>query len=238
MAHHHARFKFVRNEGKAGRAFDKKDRSVYIAAVTTETLKINKAERTRKRIIEAAAAVINQKGYHATSINDIMEVADISKGGIYGNFKNKEEIAIAAFDYAVRYITESVAERLEKGMRAQEKLMVVVSFYLDHTLNPPIEGGCPILNTAVEMADAHSTLRDRVVNALMFWRSSIIHVVEKGIERGEVNSSVDPIAFGTCFIAMLEGGIMATRLTRDESIIHMVMERLREMIESDLKPHE
>lgn len=206
--------------------------------MTTETLKLNKAERTRRRIIEAAASVINQKGYHATSINDIMEVADISKGGIYGNFKNKEEIAIAAFDYAVRYITESVALRLKKGMFAQEKLKVVVSFYLDHTLNPPIDGGCPILNTAVEMADAHSTLRDRVVNALNFWRDSIVHVVEKGIERGEVNASVNPVAFGTCFIAMLEGGIMATRLTRDETIIHMVMDRLGEMIDNDLQPHD
>ena len=59
---------------------------------------MTKSERTRQFIIERSAALFNRKGYAGTSLNDIIEVTGLSKGGIYGNFKKgKEEIAVAAF---------------------------------------------------------------------------------------------------------------------------------------------
>jgi len=59
---------------------------------------MSKAERTKQFIIERTAPIFNSKGYAGTSMNDIMNATGLTKGSIYGNFENKDEVALAAFD--------------------------------------------------------------------------------------------------------------------------------------------
>lgn len=56
-------------------------------------MKASKAEKTRKFIIESTAQHFNNKGYQGTSISDITGATGLTKGSIYGNFKNKEDLA-------------------------------------------------------------------------------------------------------------------------------------------------
>ena len=58
----------------------------------------SKSSRTKQFIIEKTAPVFNAKGYAGTSINDLMIATGLTKGNIYGNFENKDEVALAAFD--------------------------------------------------------------------------------------------------------------------------------------------
>src|SRR4051794_40156374 len=55
----------------------------------------NKRERTRTRLLEAARALIREKGHEHTTLEEIAERAGMSTGAIYGNFKNREELFIA-----------------------------------------------------------------------------------------------------------------------------------------------
>jgi len=54
-----------------------------------------KRARTRAALIEAAAAVIGEKGYDRTTLEDVAQRAGMSRGAIYGNFKHKEELFLA-----------------------------------------------------------------------------------------------------------------------------------------------
>jgi TetR/AcrR family transcriptional repressor of nem operon len=58
---------------------------------------MTKAEKTKAFIIERSAPLFNSKGYSGTSMNDLMEITGLTKGSIYGNFENKDEVALAAF---------------------------------------------------------------------------------------------------------------------------------------------
>ncbi len=60
---------------------------------------MTKGEQTRKKIVEAAAPIFNQRGYEGSSLNDLMEATGLKKGGIYRHFSSKEELAAEAFDY-------------------------------------------------------------------------------------------------------------------------------------------
>jgi len=62
---------------------------------------MSKAEKTRQFIIEKTAPIFNKKGYAATSLADITEATGLTKGSIYGNFENKEEVVIEALRYNV-----------------------------------------------------------------------------------------------------------------------------------------
>jgi TetR/AcrR family transcriptional repressor of nem operon len=61
--------------------------------------KFSKSDRTRQFIIGSTANLFNMKGYAGTSLSDITGAFGLTKGSIYGNFANKEEVALAVFDY-------------------------------------------------------------------------------------------------------------------------------------------
>jgi AcrR family transcriptional regulator len=62
---------------------------------------MSKSERTKNYIIEKAAPIFNTKGFAGTSLSDLTEATGLTKGSIYGNFENKEEIAIQVFKYSI-----------------------------------------------------------------------------------------------------------------------------------------
>jgi AcrR family transcriptional regulator len=55
----------------------------------------DKRERTRAKLLEAARVLIRKKGYEATTLEDIAEMAGMTTGAIYGNFKNRDELFIS-----------------------------------------------------------------------------------------------------------------------------------------------
>ena len=69
-------------------------------------------QHTKQLIIEKALPIFNQKGYNATSISDITSATGITKGAIYGNFKNKDDVALAAFDHGVNIVLKQITERV------------------------------------------------------------------------------------------------------------------------------
>jgi len=50
---------------------------------------MTKGEQTRKKIVQAAAPIFNQRGYEGSSVNDLMEATGLQKGGIYRHFASK-----------------------------------------------------------------------------------------------------------------------------------------------------
>ncbi len=192
---------------------------------------IAKSERTRAFIIEQAAALFNKHGYAGTSMDDILKATGLSKGGVYGNFRSKEDIALAAFEHAVEVVTKEVRQLTHGIAHPLDKLRAVVLFYQERIFTPPIEGGCPILNTSVEADDNHPALRQKVLDALDQWQQRIIYVLEKGMESGLVRKDTNTSSFAIRFIGMLEGAILLARLYQNESHFEIIANALLDMIE-------
>lgn len=190
-----------------------------------------KAERTKSFIVEQAATLFNRQGYAGTSMDDIMQATGLSKGGLYTHFKSKEDIALAAFDYAVQRVTQRVRERTQPIAHPLEKLRAVVQFYRENIFTPPVEGGCPIQNTSIEVDDNNLVMRARVQAAMDFWKDGIIYILNKGIAKGAVQQGIDVDAFAIRFIGTLEGAIMLARLYKDVQYFDAMAKQLLEMID-------
>jgi AcrR family transcriptional regulator len=195
---------------------------------------MSKAQQTRENIIKQAAELFNQKGYAGSSIADIMSATGLKKGGIYNHFQNKEEIAIAAFDYACSCYSKRNWNAVRTTTNAIERLKALISLNLDYLDNAPLAGGCMILNTAVESDDTHPVLRDRVRSAMNDWRSLICRIIEKGIKKGEVNATVEPDETATIIISTVEGAIMMSKLYSDSIHLKRAVKHLNNYIDKNL----
>lgn len=193
---------------------------------------ISKGERTRRRIVEKAAGVFNTKGYFGSSMNDLVREIGLEKGGIYNHFASKEELALEAFDYAVGSVRERFRVALEGKEGALERLFAVVDVLGELAEDPPVAGGCPILNTAVESDDAHAKLKERAREAMSGWLRLIGGIIKEGVRTGELEPDTDPRKTASVIVATLEGAIMLSRLYEDPVYMKRSADHLKEHLGS------
>jgi AcrR family transcriptional regulator len=192
---------------------------------------MGKAERTKEYIIEKIAPVFNMKGYAGTSLNDMTEVTGLTKGSLYGNFSNKDELAVAAFEFNLNKTETLIREEMAKHDTIKDKLMVYVHVYEHFPKSPFPTGGCPLLNTAVEADDTHPQLKAKASAAILDWKKKMVRLIEKGIERKEFRKDVDAEQTALAIIALLEGGIMITKLTGRTNYMKAVLTAIEKQIE-------
>lgn len=193
--------------------------------------KDKKSTLTKQVVIEKSAILFNQKGFIGTSMQDIMASTGLSKGAIYGHFNTKEDIALAAFDEAVASVWKEIKLRTNVIENSLDKLKAVVYFYKERILNPPVEGGCPIQNTAVDTDDGNPVLREKVKSTITLWQKNIIKNLHLGMKRGDVRLDVNAADFAIQFVAILEGGILLSNLFKDMQYFDVIAKQLIVMIE-------
>jgi AcrR family transcriptional regulator len=193
---------------------------------------MSKGEQTRERILAHSAQLFNRQGYFGASLTDIMRETGLEKGGIYNHFSSKEQLALEAFDYAYKLIQQRMRQALAGKLNAIERLLAIVSVFQGEVVDPPVAGGCPILNTAIEADDANDMLRDRARAAMDDWRTTIHRIVNKGIERQEIRPTVDVDEVASILIATLEGAIMLSNLYKDPTHIQRAAEHINHYIET------
>ena len=187
---------------------------------------------TRERIVQLAAPVFNRKGYAGASMADILEATGLQKGGIYNHFESKEQLAVEAFDYAIELMIERWRDAIEGKTRAADRLRAVVGMF-DASLK--LEGGCPLMNTAIEADDNHPVLRTRARKAMDACRATVARIVAKGRDRGEVRATADPDQVATILISTLEGGLMMSKLYNDGRYLRQAQEQMERWIGNELE---
>nr|WP_199158252.1 TetR/AcrR family transcriptional regulator [Pedobacter sp. ASV2] len=191
---------------------------------------MTKAEKTRQFIIEKTAPIFNMKGYAGTSMNDLTTATGLTKGSIYGNFLNKDEVAVSAFEYNLNKVVSKIGSEINKKESTVDKLMVYADMYHQFLCNNFTNGGCPILNTAIDADDTHPILREKALAAVLSWKNGIIRIVEKGISIKEIKKTENPEQVALTVIAMIEGAIMITRLTEKMDYWNLIMDSLKKYI--------
>ena len=193
---------------------------------------VKKGEHTRRVIVEKAAALFNTRGYFGSSMNDLMRETGLEKGGIYNHFSSKEELACAAFDYSAALMRERFEAALASREGAVERLFAIVDVLGCLANDPPVAGGCPILNTAVESDGANPKLKERAGEAMSGWLRLLGRIVKEGVRTGELPPDTNPRKTASVVLATLEGAVMLSRLCDDPAHMSRAVEHLKEHLRS------
>ena len=172
---------------------------------------MSKAERTKQFIIEKTAPIFNQKGYAGTSLSDMTDANGLTKGSIYGNFSDKDDVALACFDHNHKVVRDTIRREMDKRSSWRDKLRVYVDVYGGSAKITLVPGGCPILNTAVEATNTHPALKAKAAEAIILWKERIVQLIEAGKENKEFKPTTDAEQAALSIIALLEGSIMIRR---------------------------
>lgn len=197
---------------------------------------MSKAEKTKQFIIEKTASLFNTKGYTSTSLSDITEATGLTKGSIYGNFGNKDEVALEVYKYNSSLLSKNMARSLgDEFPTTIDKLNAFVNFYRKNWKTVFENGGCPLMNAATEADDTFPSLKKQVTQSFEGWIKKIASVIKDGQDSGEIHQTIDSDEYGSLFIMMVEGGILLAKTTEEEKYLHMALDRILFMIDKELK---
>lgn len=190
-----------------------------------------KSERTRRFIIEKAAPVFNKKGIVGTTLADLTEATGLTKGSIYGNFKDKDAVAIAVFQYHVDNLTAFLTGEIDRETGAVAKLLAIPKAYRKLHKHIMAYGGCPILNTAAEADDTHQVLRKMAVAAIDSLKAIIKRLIRTGQNQQAIRPDADPEAVADILLALIEGGALLSKASEREAYMAHCLEHMERVIQ-------
>lgn len=139
------------------------------------------AEEIKREIAYKAEELFSKTGYAATSMEDICEITERSKGSIYYHFKSKEELFLFVVKQHTYDWLEKWAEKEKQYQTSTEKLYGLAEYYVEDVQNP-------ISSTIEEFLTSQVVRKDVMDEMITLTRESYSifkKLVEEGMASGE-----------------------------------------------------
>ncbi|OIQ41764.1 MAG: TetR family transcriptional regulator [Bacteroidetes bacterium MedPE-SWsnd-G1] len=195
---------------------------------------MSKSEHTKKFILDSVSPIFNKKGYAATSLSDLTNATKLTKGAIYGNFENKEDLAIKAFRHNVKRVLQPLTEKLNTHIGAINKLFALTNYYREYYDFVNDYGGCPILNIASDTNNLNDKLFEAVKEVAKKLEESLEELIQVGISENEIKKGVNAKMISKNIYSMIEGSVFMAFMHKDKVYILEMMNHIDEVIKKEL----
>jgi TetR/AcrR family transcriptional repressor of nem operon len=165
-------------------------------------------EFDREETLSKAMELFWEKGYKATSIEDLVDRMGIKRGSIYNTFGDKHSLFIAAVEYYAKEVTSRTIKILESPGSPLEN----IKLFFETIVNTPSDKktrGCLISNTVVELAPHDEKVADTLRIILERIQNAFFHCLDKAVELGELPEDTDTKALSH-FLATSTHGLIVT----------------------------
>lgn len=192
---------------------------------------MTKSERTRQFIVEKTAPLFNKKGFDGTTLSDLTEATGLTKGALYGNFTDKDEIAVEAFRHSVRKVKAMMRNHLDGANTYKKQLTRLLEFYAMYVMEPPVVGGCPLLNSAIEVDDHRASMRKIVAAELVQTVEFIAGLLRKGVQAKEFRADIKPKQLAYTFFCSVEGALMFSRAEKSREAMDVIVKHCKGILD-------
>jgi TetR/AcrR family transcriptional repressor of nem operon len=187
-----------------------------------------KKTNTKEEILDAACRLMSLRGFHQTSLEDILRESRVGKGNFYYYFKSKEELGYAILERTAEIYREGIfASVLNDGSDPLRQIFEFLDRIVQVQRQAGCVGGCPIGNLALELSDLHEGFRQRLARIFEDWRDQIERQLEVARQQGQIDPTTDTRVMATFFLAGVEGGILLAKVTKNSKFLEECVAELK-----------
>lgn len=183
-----------------------------------------RSNSSKERILASAESIILQKGFSATSIEDIIDKAAIAKSDFFYHFESKLVLAEALVERYLKQDDEIFAELKNQARALSEdplhRLLIFLKLLFD--LMSQLEythPGCLVASFTYESQQFHRSIRDSMKARLIIWRNMILEQLNAINQQYDAQTEVSMKTFADMFTGIIEGGIMLARAFEDNRLL-------------------
>ncbi len=193
----------------------------------------NKKAITREKILQSALTCFANKGYHKTTMDDIVAQSGLSKGALYWHFKNKQDLFLSLIEWFLLEFSEEIFQAWTDDMSAADKIraMTIASVDSSEQLVPFFK---VFLDFWAQTAEDEQFLHI-FDNMLVEFQNQVSLIIEQGIANGEfrpVNAPHLSLAlFGVVDSLLLYKTLLGDKIDMRgsaESLLEVLLEGLKQ----------
>lgn len=165
--------------------------------------------------LDKAMRLFWRRGYHATSIQDLVEATGVNRASLYATFGGKEDLFLAAVE---RYLAQVNRKRLAKMQANPSARAAIRGYFEDLIAFATGEGrrlGCMLTNSAIEFGDGEEPIGRRLFGLFDEVEEQLTALIERGQAAGEIDPARDPRAAARFLLTMINGMRVMSRVKLD-----------------------
>jgi AcrR family transcriptional regulator len=187
-----------------------------------------KGIKTRQQVVRTALQLFSVKGYFNTSINDILESTQLTKGGLYGHFRSKEDIWYAVYEEAVRIWRGIVFKGVRKTADPLKRIEKTIENALrDYLGGNVFEGGCFFVNMLVELSGQSASMSKQVLEGFVGFSKLLNGWLEEADRKGLVKKGLDFKEIADFMVIAINGAVTLYSAGRDPAIWKQTVSQLK-----------
>jgi TetR/AcrR family transcriptional repressor of nem operon len=192
----------------------------------------------KEKIVHESLKLFSLKGFLSTSIHDILEASNTSKGGFYNHFASKEDLFFHVLDEARRIWREKNLSGLDEIEKPVEKITKLLENFRDKYLknNENFPGGCIFITFSVELDDQRPHLSKEINKGFIGLKAMLKRLLDEGKELGELNNDVNTGAITEMLFAGMLGASVIYRVDKSTKSVDRSINSLIDYLEK-LKVH-
>ena len=191
------------------------------------------AEKTRSEIMRVAFGEIYERGFHATSVDDIVAKTKVTKGAFFHYFPTKNDLGYALADEVLR---DMMLRRWVKPLNAyRNPVQGMVKTYrklMEETTDEELSLGCPLNNLTQEMSAVDPVFRDKLRGVLQTWIGETEKHLRRAKDEGYVRPNVDVRMAAETVVMMEEGSAALVKNLGERKVYWSLYEGFRLFMES------
>ena len=183
----------------------------------------------KERLLNEATRLVQEKGFGATSINDLLAAVGLKKGSLYFHFESKRELGLSVLERA-RFQFAEFRRAALSGETPVARLHHFFEAVLSAQRQTGFVGGCLWGNTALEMSDTDAEYATFVAEVFDEWIAQIEAVIVAGQAEGQFRADVSACQLASHVVAAIEGGVMQSRLRKADEPLRSVLDSLEALL--------
>jgi len=192
-----------------------------------------KGDLTRRHIIAKSMQLFSVKGYFNTSIADIVKATGLTKGGLYGHFRNKQEIWYAVYEECGKIWKSVVFNGVREITDPLARIDRVVENSLQNYLGGRVfQGGCFLVNSLVDLAGQSSTMSNHVLKGFQGFSNLIRVWLEEAEQKGMLRGALKLPEIANFLVISLNGAAPLYAASGDPLVWQQTLAQLRFYLQS------
>ena len=197
------------------------------------------AEMTRRQLLQAALRVFSEKGYAAARLEDIAEVAEVTRGAIYHHFGNKKELFICLFKERVDPFFDIMTHTLAENISPLERIrkMLLVSFRRmkeDKDFSATQKLDLIEFKLKHEIKELHEYVRERGKNL----QRMVLPLIQSGMNAGELRNDIDAGTISSALFTYIAGYRFMVDVEKEEALFELDMESIVDVMINGFRKQE
>ena len=179
---------------------------------------------TSEFILDKVAPIFNKQGYIGTSLSDITNATGLTKGAIYCNFSNKEDLALKSFQLNINLAITPLFKLIATKEGSINKLYVITDYQRSYYDLVKDRGGCPMLRAGVDTKFINPLLFRTAQNLSQKLTTGLTNIINEGIINNEIQQNTDPVKYAKIILSLIEGSSLLAFTHNDQTYITTAMD--------------